>query len=301
MDENRDNPLLASKRPAPSGDPTRQNSLRQNKRLRKTIDSSCNKSQATSVPCSRCRRVNWARLATIPPTGKRPRGIRINATRKELLDSSCRICQMIGTVVPPERAEQFFGLVACPSWSVLCPWHERPVEESAVLDNIILKYSNCNYQFERSGMIGLSLLNEKERFGIRRIKANAVDFGWLNQCLKHCLENHDTRCNHYHDTHDQNKMVPRHKIRLIDCESQDHAIIDAPPKCRYAALSYVWGKSQPENSIPFSQVVTDAIKVTVSLGLQYLWVDKHVCIPFVKIDRLYYFQLTNRYLVYKPK
>ena len=288
MDEVPDNPLLASKRPASPRVVACQNFLRRIKRLTETIGSSCNKVPATSILCSRCRRVDWTRLATIPPTWENnPRSIHIiNATRENLLDSSCRICQMIGTMVPPNMAEESFRLEAHPSWSLLGHRHKRPAKESAVHDSIILHFSSTrSYGFEPSGLIGLSLSNEKERFGIRPIKADTVDFEWLNQCLKHCREDHDTCCNPHHDTHTQNKMALRHRIRVIDCESQDHEIIDARPNCRYAALSYVWGKPQRGNSTPFSQVVTDAIKVTVSLGLQYLWVDKHVCILFVKMDR----------------
>lgn len=311
MDEAPYNPLLASKRPAPPRAPARQkflrrtkrlrDSLRRCKRLRKTISSSWNKVSATSILCSRCRRVDWTTLTTILPTCKNPREIQINATREELLDSSCRICQMIGTMVPPDTYKQSFKLVAYPSWSVTCPLHKRPAKEMAVHDSTILHFSHAYHHLsEPSGMIGLSFLNEKECFGIKPIKADTVDFEWLNQCFKHCLKNHDTRCNHNHDTHAQNKMELRHRIRLINCKSQYHEIIDAPPKCRYAALSYVWGKPQPEDSTAFSQVVVDAIKVTISLGLQYLWVDKHVCILVVKIDGLYHFLLTNQYPVYKP-
>lgn len=69
-------------------------------------------------------------------------------------------------------------------------------------------------------------------------------------------------------------------------------LVDAPPGCRYVALSYVLGKtnnntatsSAPQASMSpkandkrFEKVIEDSITVTQALGLQYLWIDK-ICI-----------------------
>ncbi|KAI1653924.1 heterokaryon incompatibility protein-domain-containing protein [Daldinia decipiens] len=53
--------------------------------------------------------------------------------------------------------------------------------------------------------------------------------------------------------------------------------IFAPAVCKYAALSYVWGDNPTHVPTPnkFSQVVVDAIEVTLLMKLRYLWVDRH--------------------------
>ena len=68
---------------------------------------------------------------------------------------------------------------------------------------------------------------------------------------------------------------------MIDCENR--TVIEAPPGCRYAALSYVWGDTQadeddisdgmPLKSAPL--VIEDSMAATLALGLRFLWVDRH--------------------------
>ena len=81
-------------------------------------------------------------------------------------------------------------------------------------------------------------------------------------------------------------------FRVVDVATR--SVIDAPPGCVYAALSYVWGdldlatlnaRMMPsmqgymlvnEHSLP--QSVTDPVELCQDLGIPYLWVDC-LCIP----------------------
>jgi hypothetical protein len=67
---------------------------------------------------------------------------------------------------------------------------------------------------------------------------------------------------------------------LIDCRTLQ--VLSAQPVMSYVALSYVWGTDTPEaklddqgTMIELPQTVNDAIRVTLSLGQQYLWVDRY--------------------------
>lgn len=63
--------------------------------------------------------------------------------------------------------------------------------------------------------------------------------------------------------------------RMIDIDAR--AVVACPPRCRYIALSYVWGGISPQpdalrlGTLPAT--IEDAIVVTRRLGIRYLWVD----------------------------
>lgn len=109
----------------------------------------------------------------------------------------------------------------------------------------------------------------------------------INEWLAECDDHHDCFANL-----PPTKLPPTH---LINVEPTGHGVdtvvlekydsLDAFPK--YAALSYVWGSSQPykttsqnyqsyKEGIPVESLgkcLQDAIWVTRKLGLQYLWID----------------------------
>jgi len=102
-----------------------------------------------------------------------------------------------------------------------------------------------------------------------------VNVALLKSWLDVCIEEHDHQCR------------PRptdglNGLRVIDCELR--RLVPAPPACRYAALSYVWGQQGGKvNSTKTREIipktVEDAIETTLSLGYRYLWVDRYVGRP----------------------
>jgi hypothetical protein len=112
--------------------------------------------------------------------------------------------------------------------------------------------------------------------GPRRISA-AINLELVKKWLGHCKSRHRNTC----IAVGRGSHLAR-GLRVIDCHSR--ATIDAPPTCRYFALSYVWGdpgmtNCQDDSSTAESQlspVVSDAIDITLSLGERYLWVDQLV-------------------------
>ncbi|KAH9850577.1 heterokaryon incompatibility protein-domain-containing protein [Lenzites betulinus] len=77
--------------------------------------------------------------------------------------------------------------------------------------------------------------------------------------------------------------------RLVDCSNPDtpRLVSTAGTRGRYIALSYVWGEAQPHSTTKSNikayadridssclpKTITDAIRVTHALGIQYLWAD----------------------------
>ncbi|KAL1591924.1 hypothetical protein SLS60_011516 [Paraconiothyrium brasiliense] len=105
-----------------------------------------------------------------------------------------------------------------------------------------------------------------------------VDFNlfktWAERCQRHdeCLP-------------DEASELERFKV--IDCETR--TVQAAPEKCRFVALSYLWGPQEnvAPQSLPAEQTRTieDAITVTLGLGLRYLWIDRYCMKQMKSMDK----------------
>lgn len=101
---------------------------------------------------------------------------------------------------------------------------------------------------------------------------------WLSACNKHhplCAAS------------ESRETAP--DVHFINCKTQSLVSgSDLPHAAEYVALSYVWGIKTPAKAGPDTNikpgdalpentpaVIGDAIKVTLALGFQYLWVDKY--------------------------
>jgi hypothetical protein len=97
------------------------------------------------------------------------------------------------------------------------------------------------------------------------------DIGLAKRWLDECRSCHE-KCQHV-------RARPR-RLRVIDCREKRLRCIDS--SVPYACLSYVWG-SQPTvekvdsdgylQNVPLT--ITDAMLVTINLGLSFLWVDRY--------------------------
>lgn len=119
---------------------------------------------------------------------------------------------------------------------------------------------------------------------VRSLSPHTIDCSVLRDWIACCREHHGSNCTIA--THEV--FSERQHLRVIDCHTG--RIVDAPAYRDYVALSYVWGKSAP--IIPASssksnqmrlttlpdntpRTIRDAITVTTSLNMRYLWVDQY--------------------------
>ncbi|PYH37903.1 HET domain-containing protein [Aspergillus neoniger CBS 115656] len=114
-----------------------------------------------------------------------------------------------------------------------------------------------------------------------------VDWSTVRIWLENCHREHGGSCD--------NGLLnsPPHEFRLIDTERG--CVVMAPPSCRYATLSYVWGSTADENALatkstikileeegylfktPIPATIKDSIRACIELKIRYLWIDR-LCI-----------------------
>jgi hypothetical protein len=106
----------------------------------------------------------------------------------------------------------------------------------------------------------------------RAVDPSLVDYDMFNDCIKMCQSEHSATC----DSTLYRELTP---TRLIDCKNR---ILCAAPNSQYVCLSYVWGdapadKATSDNTTlaDIPQTVSDAMYVTIQLGMRYLWVDRY--------------------------
>lgn len=131
-----------------------------------------------------------------------------------------------------------------------------------------------------------------------RVLSAGVDYAQVRALLSRCEKAHVTAVPGEFEVDDAEVVDPPLELVLpdllvIDCESE--RLVRAGAGCRFAALSYVWGRSQEDGqqngdddndkepfkvdlrrrSRPLPRTVRDAMHVVRELGLRYLWVDRY--------------------------
>ncbi|KAM0314832.1 hypothetical protein ACHAPQ_011725 [Fusarium lateritium] len=102
---------------------------------------------------------------------------------------------------------------------------------------------------------------------INKIPLLIKNFSWMRNAISECRQRHKSCIN----------AVPSlPELQVIDClvSSCNISLVSVHDACQYAALSYVWGGTHA-TTVKVPAVIKDAIRVTVELGLKYLWVDKY--------------------------
>lgn len=214
--------------------------------------------------CKRCLGIDWEAIALGQP--QESPIMELPETHEELSNSKCRICRILATIKPSSLNG---APCSVQTYSARAMSYSMKSKSSNLRDSILL---GVNAQRE-SPFIGITCNSLDYDFGVRQVQANAVDFDFLKERWHRCQNSHEFICDT--TTADVNP-TERPNIRVIDCNSPSFDVISASQKTQYAALSYVWGNPSPPKHSRFSQIVEDAIKATLAMGLGYLWVDQYV-------------------------
>ncbi|KAJ4364655.1 hypothetical protein N0V83_009252 [Neocucurbitaria cava] len=112
---------------------------------------------------------------------------------------------------------------------------------------------------------------DQSRLYARDIQLNQVNWKIVKQWLLYCESKHEKSCGAV-------ESVDLPGFRVIDCETR--TIVEAPRKCPFVTLSYVWGPgSSPSFRLKLPTrlplLIEDAMTCTKMIGLRYLWVDRY--------------------------
>ncbi|KAI1144435.1 HET-domain-containing protein [Hypoxylon sp. FL0543] len=212
-----------------------------------------------------------------------------------LLDAACPLCRMIFKIFPPILADE-------EDWSA--EYFLRPIRSYNRLDKRLSLdekgspneevgkkcaiYATINSRQSQVSVLGRYFGDARDQmvhgfesaFALSHAAATArpllaarerglkwdpdIVKGWMSRCEKE----HSATCRV--EWSDQLLLC-----RMIDVSSR--RIVNCPPRCRYIALSYVWGGVSPKPGAlergELPRTIEDAIEVTKALGLRYLWVD----------------------------
>ncbi|KAF8884196.1 heterokaryon incompatibility protein-domain-containing protein [Gymnopilus junonius] len=167
-----------------------------------------------------------------------------------------------------------------------------------------IRYIRPHIQKKNGGIVNAKGLNSLPEITLVADDApssySSNKFGMIRDWITLCDRWHGRDCDKSemldHEVKDPASEIPH--FRLIDVI--ENRLVHAPPDCKYVALSYVWGRIDPQtilralkdnvaelestgalklpkyyNTMP--KTIRDAIQVVRELGLRYLWVDS-LCI-----------------------
>lgn len=241
--------------------------------------------------CDECKQVDWSAVPNLAAEGffgsrevvfpTYPTLRPLNETAEQLRSSACKICRILSNIRPAPDFEKCF-LTAMPISRALYIGNYQNLSEGTVLtalpeppEGVSTAWYESYYLpsgFDK--VLGITKPGvAKYDFEAREIVTDSIDFSFLRDVVRFCSDEH--RCCFRGTSSLDN--VPR--LKVIDVTTR--TVIQAPDKCEYIALSYVWGTGAYGSSYRDDlehppQIIEDAMFVTSSLGYRYLWVDKYV-------------------------
>jgi hypothetical protein len=253
-------------------------------------DRSTDMASDSSHLCERCKRLGLLTYVEGPPSPPKTdsiRGFMVAKIDKNSIDMACALCTQLSqffyhsALVPSSLATG-----QSRSFELWCH-HTSQYEQSTTY--FFIQYRGIDRKlriFLMKPMIlrGFFDTSMEQTHWPRRLQEDSfarttnrlydqvsVDIDVLKEWTEWCNSNHQHVCGGTR----QGRIRPD---RLIDCSRRELCTSDGP----YVCLSYVWGSNLPDqkavgNALPHEMpsTISDAMEVTLKLGLRYLWVDRY--------------------------
>lgn len=207
-----------------------------------------------------------------------------------LLRGNCPLCRLIFHIFPTEIEEDAVYYVRpFPSYDRQSSFLKEASEyskkqyalyfsvecEEGATRNVTNFFADPIGQMINRVWYAFGLSSQNPALDRRALSARAthpyIDYSLCRQWLDECRSKHGITCQ-------RSWSDDLRTSRMIDVEAR--RIIPCPPNCDYVALSYVWGGVKLEEGAlenrKLPQTIEDAIKVTLNLGIQYLWVRSNL-------------------------
>jgi hypothetical protein len=231
--------------------------------------------------------------------------------------TGCPLCRLVlvalgGSKVP--TSEDTEPVCVDMSWNTdgpvpdpRAPWNHRP--EIRILRPYARK-QNGGFVSKRLNMFPeITLLandspTDSPTYFVRPISRDQIDFDIVRRWLDLCDSRHGKACRRNPVLKELKRSHPTKEVPAFRCiDVEQNCVVLLPSGCRYAALSYVWGRrkffttlssnvkdleephslSKPEYLAQIPLTIKDAIHVTREIGIRYLWVD-NLCIVQDDLD-----------------
>ena len=249
--------------------------------------------QDSGYLCKICRHIDFSYLIK-SPLQQVMKEIPLACLEWIFMSKNCAFCCLVSQIIQ-SALEKYHPAPLVNAASVTCTLQTVPMDTDwfgarelviYLSENIVDFQDTRFYHFTPAPNGGV-------RHGGRAIKLQSIDHQLARSWYMNCLEG---KCG--------SKRIPARTgslpngFRVIDV--QRSCIVEAEPTCHYVALSYVWGGAEglensqqnrislekegvlQEKAYEIPNTIKDAIELTASMGLRYLWVDR-LCI--VQDDR----------------
>jgi hypothetical protein len=211
--------------------------------------------------CESCLRT-WRQFADDGRYSRRWFG-HIDKTKTELACSGCRICILYADILSTYR------ITGSP---IRLRW-DPAMNRHGPYGEIRLLGPDRSYQDTPPALLVSGSTIDGIKSTVEEFHADELRYDDIKSWVFTCQHTHGHSC----------KPIPSddlHGLRVIDCWERE--IVQAPPNCKFVALSYIWGAGQhvPKVSLEAAvATIAGSIDATLALGFRYIWVDQYVCVP----------------------
>lgn len=231
------------------------------------------KQSSPDLVCEVCKGVDWPLVADLGAVARRQKNPwcvvmpSLDATWAKLCASGCQVCRLLSIIKPPAYDSQ--QCVLCAYMGTYGYTQLRVVTQQPYgMQTLYLHRQLVQETFPSITVIGPNDDQNLKGTIVQPGLIRSERYDDLMKILSDCAQSHDQTCRPI------SPCLGINGLKLVEVSSR--RVVEAPEKCDYLALSYVWG-NQPHSDDPRAApaVIRDTFQVADRLGVEYIWIDKY--------------------------